>query len=89
MAINNKGRSGNAQRMAAALGHARDDIQRRADDKLKSFSEEDRKAIRNWSASFQAAGTAQSIAWCASLSSVAGKKAEKLESALASKKQAG
>ena len=40
-------------------------------------------------ASLQAAVTAQSIAWCASLSSVPGKKAEKLESALARKKQAG
>ena len=71
-ALRNDKRSGHAQRLKAALGHAKD-LQRRTDDKLATLSEEDRAAVRGWNASFQAAVTARSTAWCASLAAVARK----------------
>ena len=86
-ALGNKGREGYAQRRRALEGHL-NDVVTRAQGDLKSMDHGQKEAVQKWSESLTAALTAESIPWCASLSKVAGKRAEKMEAETMRRKQA-
>ena len=86
-ALGNKEREGYAQRRRVLEGHL-NDVVTRAQGDLKSMDHGQKEAVQKWSESLTAALTAESIPWCASLSKVAGKRAEKMEAETMRRKQA-